>query len=59
MASMLAVAVCAVLAVAVTFAAFADWARDLDPPAWGRLGFAGPIPVSKYSRQMSGLILAS
>jgi predicted transposase YbfD/YdcC len=43
--SLLAVAVCAVLAGAATFAAIADWAADLDPPARGRLGFAGPIPV--------------
>jgi predicted transposase YbfD/YdcC len=43
--SLLAVAVCAVLAGAVTFAAIADWAADLDPPARRRLGFAGPIPV--------------
>lgn len=46
LASMLAVAVCAVLAGAVTFAAIADWARDLDPPAWARLGFAGRIPAA-------------
>ena len=43
--SLLAVAVCAVLAGAGTFAAIADWAVDLDPPARLRLGFAGPIPV--------------
>ncbi len=43
--SLLAVAVCAVLAGAATFAAIADWAADLDPPARHRLGFAGPIPV--------------
>src|SRR5438552_967362 len=43
--SLLAVAVCAVLAGACTFAAIADWAADLDPPARLRLGFAGPIPV--------------
>src|SRR3954454_2449516 len=36
LASMLAVAVCAVLASAVTFAAIADWVRDLD----SRLGQA-------------------
>src|SRR5947207_12546442 len=45
LASLLAVAVCAVLAGACTFAAIADWAADLDPPARLRLGFAGPIPV--------------
>src|SRR6266550_3392242 len=43
--SLLAVAVCAVLAGATTFAAIADWAADLDPPARHRLGFNGPIPV--------------
>jgi predicted transposase YbfD/YdcC len=43
--SLLAVAVCAVLAGAATFAAIADWAVDLDPVARLRLGFAGPIPV--------------
>src|SRR6266480_3128030 len=37
LASMLAVAVCAVLAGAVTFAAIADWVKDLDSPAWARL----------------------
>jgi hypothetical protein len=41
LASLLAVAVCAVLAGATTFAAIADWAGDLDPPAWVRLGFDG------------------
>jgi hypothetical protein len=45
LASLLAVAVCAVLAGASTFAAIADWAADLDPPARRRLGFAGRIPV--------------
>src|SRR5881394_2384140 len=43
--SLLAVAVCAVLAGAATFAAIADWAADLDPAARRQLGFAGPIPV--------------
>jgi hypothetical protein len=36
----------AVLAGAVTFAAIADWVRDLDSPAWARLGFTGRIPVA-------------
>jgi hypothetical protein len=44
--SMLAVAVCAVLAGAVTFAAIADWVKDLDSSAWARLGFTGRIPVA-------------
>jgi predicted transposase YbfD/YdcC len=46
LASVLAVAVCAVLAGAVTFAAIADWVRDLDSPAWARLGFTDRIPVA-------------
>jgi predicted transposase YbfD/YdcC len=46
LASMLGVAVCAVLAGAVTFAAIADWVSDLDSPAWARLGFTGRIPVA-------------
>lgn len=46
LASLLAVAVCAVLAGAVTFAAIADWIRDLDSPGWARLGFTGRIPVA-------------
>jgi predicted transposase YbfD/YdcC len=43
--SLLAVAVCAVLAGAATFAAIADWAADLDPAVRLRLGFTGPIPA--------------
>lgn len=43
--SLLAVAVCAVLAGAATFSAMADWAADLDPDARLQLGFTGPIPV--------------
>ncbi|HET9138761.1 ISAs1 family transposase [Actinophytocola sp.] len=45
LASLLAVAVCAVLAGATTFAAIADWAADLDEPARHRLGLAGRIPA--------------
>jgi predicted transposase YbfD/YdcC len=45
LASLLAVAVCAVLAGAVTFAAITDWADDLDPAAGRRLGFTGRVPV--------------
>lgn len=33
------------MAGASTFAAVADWADDLDPPAWGRFGFTGRVPV--------------
>jgi predicted transposase YbfD/YdcC len=44
--SLLAVAVCAVMAGAVTFAAIADWAADLDQSARHRLGFTGPIPAN-------------
>src|SRR5437763_1714616 len=43
--SMLAVAVCAVLAGAATFAAIADWAADLDPAVRLRLGFTRAIPA--------------
>ena len=46
LASLLAVAVCAVLAGATTFAAIADWAADLEAPARRRLGFTGRIPVT-------------
>jgi predicted transposase YbfD/YdcC len=46
LASLLAVAVCAVLAGAATFAAIADWARDLDPSAWARLGFTTRLPAA-------------
>src|SRR5438876_4981375 len=46
LASVLAVAVCAVLAGAVTFAAIADWVRDLDSPAWARLGFGTRLPAA-------------
>src|SRR5690554_5608618 len=45
LASLLAVAVCAVLAGASTFAAIADWAADLDPSARRRLGLVGRIPA--------------
>jgi hypothetical protein len=43
--SLLAVAVCAVLAGATTFAAIADWACDLDPPARRKPGFTAAIPA--------------
>jgi hypothetical protein len=45
LASLLAVAVCAVLAGATTFAAVADWAADLDLPARRRLGLPGRVPA--------------
>src|SRR6266545_152352 len=44
--SMLAAAVCAVLAGAATFAAITDWVRDLDRAVWGRLGFTGQVPAA-------------
>jgi predicted transposase YbfD/YdcC len=44
--SVLAVAVCAVLAGACTFAAITDWVRDLDRPVWGRLGFDDRAPAA-------------
>ena len=40
---MLAVAVCAVLAGATSFAAIGDWVRDLGRVAWGRLGFGDQV----------------
>jgi predicted transposase YbfD/YdcC len=43
--SLLAVAVCAVLAGATTFTAITDWAVDLDSSAGGRLGFTDRIPA--------------
>lgn len=43
---LLAVAVCAVLAGATTFAAIADWAADLDRSAWVKLGFTGRVPAA-------------
>lgn len=45
LASLLAVAVCAVMAGASTFAAIGDWVDDLDVSQWGRLGFTGRVPV--------------
>jgi hypothetical protein len=42
---MLATAVCAVMAGACTFAAMADWVRDLDPSGSAKLGFTGKLPV--------------
>jgi predicted transposase YbfD/YdcC len=45
LASMLAAAVCAVIAGASTFAAMADWIGDLDPPAWVKLGFTDRLPA--------------
>ncbi|QOC94974.1 ISAs1 family transposase [Micromonospora craniellae] len=44
--SLLAVAVCAVLAGACTFTAVHDWVRDLDRPAWRKLGFADTVPAA-------------
>jgi hypothetical protein len=43
---MLAVAVCAVLAGACTFAAVSDWVRDLDRAVWVRLGFTDRLPAA-------------
>jgi predicted transposase YbfD/YdcC len=44
--SMLAVAVCAVLAGACTFAAVADWVRHQDQRTWARLGFTDRVPAA-------------
>lgn len=41
-----AVAVCAVLAGACTFAAVTDWMQDLDRDAWVKLGFTDRIPAA-------------
>jgi hypothetical protein len=43
--ALLAVAVCAVLAGASSFAAITDWLHDLDEQAQVRLGFTRGIPV--------------
>ncbi|WP_285473526.1 transposase family protein [Actinoplanes sp. NBRC 101535] len=45
LAALLAVAVCAVLAGATSFAAIADWLYDLDKPDQQRLGFDRGVPV--------------
>jgi predicted transposase YbfD/YdcC len=44
--SILAVAVCAVLAGACTFAAVSDWVRHQDQSVWGRLGFTDRVPAA-------------
>jgi DDE family transposase len=49
--SMLAVAVCAVLAGACTFAAITDWVRDLDRPAWAG---SGSPTASRQARRCGG-----
>jgi predicted transposase YbfD/YdcC len=43
--ALLAVAVCAVMAGASSFAAITDWLHDLDEPAQDRLGFTHGVPV--------------
>ncbi|WP_225854372.1 transposase family protein [Micromonospora sp. ALFpr18c] len=43
--ALLAVAVCAVLAGASSFAAITDWLHDLDEQARDRLGFDHGVPV--------------
>jgi predicted transposase YbfD/YdcC len=45
LAGLLAVAVCATLAGAQTFAAIADWLHDLDDAGRARLGFTGGVPA--------------
>ena len=44
--SILAAAVCAVLAGACTFAAVADWMRFQDRALWARLGFSDQVPAA-------------
>jgi hypothetical protein len=43
---LLAVAVCAVLAGASSFAAITDWPHDLDEQARDRLGFGRGVPAT-------------
>src|SRR4051812_20607369 len=45
--SLLAVAVCAVMAGASSFAAITDWLHDLDEHAQERLGFSAGVPVGR------------
>ncbi|NJO56013.1 MAG: ISAs1 family transposase [Rhodospirillales bacterium] len=44
--SVLAAAVCAVLAGACTFAAVSDWVRFQDRSVWARLGFTDRVPAA-------------
>jgi predicted transposase YbfD/YdcC len=44
--SILAAAVCAVIAGACTFAAVTDWVRFQDRTVWARLGFTGRVPAA-------------
>ncbi|WP_406071063.1 ISAs1 family transposase [Micromonospora sp. NBC_01638] len=44
--SILAVAVCAVLAGACTFASVTDWVRNQDQEVWDRLGFSDRVPAA-------------
>ncbi|WP_225854890.1 ISAs1 family transposase [Micromonospora sp. ALFpr18c] len=44
--SILAAAVCAVMAGACTFAAVCDWVRFQDRTVWQRLGFTGRVPAA-------------
>ncbi|PRY17030.1 ISAs1 family transposase [Pseudosporangium ferrugineum] len=44
--SVLAAAVCAVIAGACTFAAVTDWVRFQDRAVWQRLGFTGRVPAA-------------
>src|SRR3954464_11060272 len=44
--SVLAVALCAVLAGAGTVVGVTDWARDRDRPVWARLGFSDRVPAA-------------
>ncbi|GIE46457.1 ISAs1 family transposase [Actinoplanes lobatus] len=46
LAAVLAVAVCAVIAGASSFAAITDWLHDLDEHARNRLGFGNAVPAS-------------
>ena len=47
LAALLAVAVCAVMAGASSFAAITDWLHDLDEHAQDRLGFPAGVPAAR------------
>lgn len=48
--SILAAAVCAVIAGACTFAAVSDWVRFQDRTVWQRLGFTDRVPAATIHR---------
>ncbi|WBB50248.1 transposase family protein [Verrucosispora sp. WMMA2044] len=56
LASVLAVAVCAVTAGASTFAAIGDWANDLDAPAWRQRRDEHRLATRRANRRPHDLI---